>query len=106
MRRNKYEELLEASERSKKEMFTHFTEKVASLREELKTARSGAGQINAALNSILIGAALDHDGTIVIPKNHFELLELWDYEVKDNGKEYVFTVTPKRTEDDLPFEKG
>ena len=106
MRKKELEELLAESERSKKEMFTHLFNKNASLRKELKEAKKGASQINAALNSILIGAALDHDNVIKVPKNHFTLLDLWDYEVADNGEEYVFTVTPKRAQDDLPFEEG
>lgn len=106
MTKKELEAMLENSEQSKKEMFTHFNNRIAELKKEIENAKKGAMQLNDALNSILIGAAIDHDGLIKVPKNHMELLKLWEYEVKDNGTEYVFVIKPKLSEDDLPFEKG
>ena len=106
MRKKDIEALLDACEKGKKEQFIHFTKKIEEMRKEVDDAKKGSAQLNKVMNSILVGAALDHGGSIRISKKHFELMDLWNYEVKDNGEEFVFVVTPKLSQDDLPFEKG
>ena len=98
----KYKDL----EKSKKEMYTYFTKRINLLKKEIEDNKKGAVQLSDTLNSILIGVALDYDGEIKVPKNHMELLDMYDYKVTDDGENYYFRITPKGAEDDLPFAEG
>ena len=94
------EKKCEELEESRNNLLQHFTTRLREMNKDREGARKGIQQLNDALNSIIIGLALDYEGKIKVKKDHMKLLETYSLRVTDDGENYIIEAIPKEEKDE------